>query len=75
MVRLQFWREMFSTEAQIGPKWQNGTVWVCIGWMLFFFKCPSFLSLSFGNTFFSLTKVKVKVDIKFNVYLKSKISK
>ena len=35
----------------------------------------------FGNIFFSLTKVKVKVDIKFykyikfNIYLKSKISK
>ena len=35
----------------------------------------------YGNTFFSLTKVKVKVDIKFkinlkfNIYLKSKISK
>ena len=26
------------------------------------------------NTFFSLTKVKVKVDIKLNIYLKSKIS-
>ena len=25
--------------------------------------------------FFSLTKVKVKVDIKFNIYLKSKITK
>ena len=23
-----------------------------------------------GNTFFSLTKVKVKIDIKFNIYLK-----